>query len=63
MRDELERAELESTWDLPDLQQQVQVMRALGRSNPMLGTRGAARHPHPEINAMQVQAIARAARR
>ena len=46
IRDELKRAELESTWDLPDLQHQVAVMRALEESNPMLGTRGV-RLGHP----------------
>ncbi len=63
IRDELKRAELESTWDLPDLQEQVQVMRALEESNPMLGTRGVRLGIlYEDIYAMQVRAIARAAR-
>ena len=63
VRDELKRAELESTWDLPDLQHQVQVMRALEESNPMLGTRGVRLGIlYEDIYAMQVRAIARAAR-
>jgi len=63
IRDELKRAELESTWDLPDLQHQVAVMRALEESNPMLGTRGVRLGIlYEDIYAMQVRAIARAAR-
>ena len=63
IRDELKRAELESTWDLPDLQHQVAVMRALEESNPMLGTRGVRLGIlYQDIYAMQVRAIARAAR-
>ena len=63
IRDELKRAELESTWDLPDLQHQVQIMRALEEANPMLGTRGVRLGIlYEDIYAMQVRAIARAAR-
>ncbi len=62
-REELKRAELESTWDLPELQHQVAVMRALEESNPMLGTRGVRLGIlYEDIYAMQVRAIVRAER-
>ncbi len=60
--DELRRAELELTWDLPELQEQSQIVRALEEANPMLGTRGARIGIlYPDIYAMQVRAILRAA--
>jgi pyruvate,orthophosphate dikinase len=62
-REELTRAELQFTWDLPELQHQVQVMRALEEANPMLGTRGVRLGIlYEDIYAMQVRAIVRAAR-
>jgi len=62
-REQLTRAELHFTWDLPELQHQVAVMRALEESNPMLGTRGVRLGIlYEDIYAMQVRAIARAAR-
>jgi pyruvate,orthophosphate dikinase len=63
VREELKRAELQFTWDLPDLQHQVQVMRGLEEANPMLGTRGVRLGIlYEDIYAMQVRAIVRAAR-
>jgi pyruvate,orthophosphate dikinase len=62
VRDELKRAELELTWDLPELQLQAALVRGLEESNPMLGTRGVRIGIlYPDIYAMQVKAILRAA--
>ncbi len=62
VRDELKRAELEFTWDLPELQLQAQLVRGLEESNPMLGTRGVrVGILYPDIYEMQVRAILRAA--
>ncbi len=63
VREELKRAELEMTWDLPDLQIQAALVRGLEESNPMLGTRGVRLGIlHPDIYAMQIRAILRAAK-
>jgi pyruvate,orthophosphate dikinase len=63
IREELKRAELEWTWDLPDLQLQVALVRALEEANPMLGTRGVRLGIlYEDIYAMQVRAILRAAK-
>jgi pyruvate,orthophosphate dikinase len=62
IREELKRAELEWTWDLPDLQLQVALVRALEEANPMLGTRGVRLGILiPELTQMQVRAIFEAA--
>jgi len=62
VRDELKRAELEFTWDLPELQIQAALVRGLEESNPMLGTRGVRIGIlYPDIYAMQVRAILLAA--
>ncbi|HSD79703.1 MAG TPA: pyruvate, phosphate dikinase, partial [Solirubrobacteraceae bacterium] len=63
IREELKRAELQLTWDLPELQTQFALVRALEESNPMLGTRGVRLGVlHPDIYEMQVRAILRATR-
>jgi len=62
VRDELKRAELQFTWDLPELQLQAALLRGLEESNPMLGTRGVRIGIlYPDIYAMQVRAILLAA--
>ena len=62
VRDELRRAELQFTWDLPELQLQAALVRGLEESNPMLGTRGVRIGVlYPDIYAMQVRAIMLAA--
>jgi len=63
VRDELKRAELQFTWDLPELQLQAALLRGLEESNPMLGTRGVRIGIlYPDIYEMQVRAILLAAR-
>jgi pyruvate, orthophosphate dikinase len=63
VREQLTRARLEFTWDLPELEHLLERMRALEEENPMLGTRGVRVGVlHPEVYEMQVRAIARAAR-
>jgi pyruvate,orthophosphate dikinase len=62
IHEELKRAQLQWTWDLPDIQATDQILRSLEESNPMLGTRGVRLGVlHPDIYEMQVRAIARAA--
>ncbi|MBI5103403.1 MAG: pyruvate, phosphate dikinase [Solirubrobacterales bacterium] len=63
VREQLTRARLEWTWDLPELEELLQRMRALEEANPMLGTRGVRLGLlHPEVYEMQARAIARAFR-
>ncbi len=59
---DLERARIEQTADLPQLEQLLERVHALAETNPMLGTRGVRLGIlHPEIYEMQVRAIVRAA--
>jgi pyruvate,orthophosphate dikinase len=59
----LDRARLQWTWDLPEVEATEQLVRSLEESNPMLGTRGVRLGVlHPDIYDMQVRAITRAAR-
>src|SRR3954454_1553175 len=60
---ELERARMELSDDLEDLEAQLKKIHDLSEVNPMLGTRGVRLGIiHPEIFEMQVRAIMRAAR-
>ena len=59
----VERARIEQTDDLPELERTLERVHALAETNPMLGTRGVRLGIlYPEISEMQVRAIARAAR-
>jgi len=59
---EVERARIEQSDDLEELEQTLERVHTLGETNPMLGTRGVRLGIlHPEIYEMQVQAIVRAA--
>ena len=59
---DLERARIEQTPDLEELERTVERVHALQETNPMLGTRGCRLAIlHPEICEMQVAAITRAA--
>ncbi len=59
---ELERARIEMTDDLDELERTFERVQALEEVNPMLGTRGCRLGIlHPEIYEMQADAIARAA--
>jgi pyruvate,orthophosphate dikinase len=60
---EVERARIERTADLGELERTLERVHALQETNPMLGTRGVRLGVlHPEIYEMQVAAIVRAAR-
>jgi pyruvate,orthophosphate dikinase len=60
---EVERARIEQSPELAELERTLDRVHALQETNPMLGTRGCRLHIlHPEITRMQVAAIARAAR-
>jgi pyruvate, orthophosphate dikinase len=60
---EVERARIERTPDLEDLERTLEKIHSLSETNPMLGTRGCRLGIlHPEIYEMQVSAIVRAAR-
>jgi pyruvate,orthophosphate dikinase len=60
---EVERARIERTPDLEDLERTLETIHSLSETNPMLGTRGCRLGIlHPEIYEMQVSAILRAAR-
>jgi pyruvate, orthophosphate dikinase len=60
---EVERARIERTPDLEDLERTLDKIHSLSETNPMLGTRGCRLGIlHPEIYEMQVSAIVRAAR-
>ena len=59
---ELERARIEQSPDLPVLERTLERVHALAEANPMLGTRGVRLGIiHPEIYETQVRAIVRAA--
>jgi pyruvate,orthophosphate dikinase len=59
----VERARIEQTDDLEELERTLDRVHALSETNPMLGTRGVRLGIlHPEISEMQVVAIMRAAR-
>ena len=59
---EVERARIERTPDLEDLERMLERVHEVSETNPMLGTRGCRLGIlHPEIYEMQVQAIVRAA--
>src|SRR4051794_40024301 len=58
----VERARIEQSDDLPELERTLERVHSLQETNPMLGTRGCRLGIlHPEIYEMQVQAIIRAA--
>jgi pyruvate, orthophosphate dikinase len=60
---EVERARIEESDDLPDLERTLERIHSLAETNPMLGTRGVrVGVVHPEIYEMQTRAIVRAAR-
>jgi pyruvate, orthophosphate dikinase len=60
---DVERARIERSSDLEDLERTLERVHSLAETNPMLGTRGVRLGIlHPEIYEMQVQAILRAAR-
>ncbi|HEY2603344.1 MAG TPA: pyruvate, phosphate dikinase [Thermoleophilaceae bacterium] len=60
---EVERARIERTPDLEELELTLEKIHSLSETNPMLGTRGCRLGIlHPEIYEMQVSAIIRAAR-
>ena len=60
---EAERARIEQTDDLEELERTLESVHQLQETNPMLGTRGVRLGIiHPEIYEMQVKAIVRAAR-
>jgi pyruvate,orthophosphate dikinase len=60
---EVERARIERTPDLEELEATLDKIHSLSETNPMLGTRGCRLGIlHPEIYEMQVSAIIRAAR-
>jgi pyruvate, orthophosphate dikinase len=60
---EVERARIERTPDLEELERTLERVHQLQETNPMLGTRGCRLGiVHPEIYEMQVAAILRAAR-
>ena len=60
---QVERARIECTDDLDELEQTLERVRAIYEENPMLGTRGCRLGIlYPEIYEMQVEAIMRAAK-
>jgi pyruvate,orthophosphate dikinase len=60
---DVERARIERTADLDDLERTLERVHSLQETNPMLGTRGCRLGIlHPEIYEMQVRAIVRAAK-
>ncbi len=63
LHEQLVRARIEASPGLGELERELERMRSLEETNPMLGTRGVRLGViHPEIYEMQVRAIARAAR-
>jgi pyruvate,orthophosphate dikinase len=63
VQQEVERARMEQTDDLPELERTLERVSQLAETNPMLGTRGARLGIlYPEIFEMQVVAVVRAAR-
>jgi pyruvate, orthophosphate dikinase len=62
LHEQIVRARIQSSPLLAELEKQLEAMRGLQETNPMLGTRGVRLGLlHPEIYEMQVRAIARAA--
>ena len=60
---EVERARIEESDDLEELEHTLDRIHSLSETNPMLGTRGVRLGVlHPEVYEMQVRAIVRAAR-
>jgi pyruvate,orthophosphate dikinase len=63
LQEEIVRARTQESPRLAELEHQLELMRSLEETNPMLGTRGVRLGIlHPEIYEMQVRAIVRAAR-
>ena len=63
LHEEIVRARVQDSPRLAELEHQLEIVRSLEETNPMLGTRGVRLGVlHPEIYAMQVRAIVRAAR-
>jgi pyruvate, orthophosphate dikinase len=63
LHEQIVRARIEDSPRLAELEHQLELMRSLEETNPMLGTRGVRLGVlHPEIYEMQVRAIVRAAR-
>ena len=61
--EQIVRARIEESPQLAELEHQLELIRSLEETNPMLGTRGVRLGIlHPEIYEMQVRAIVRAAR-
>jgi pyruvate, orthophosphate dikinase len=62
LHEQIVQARIESSPQLAELEHQLERMRSLEETNPMLGTRGVRLGVlHPEIYEMQVRAIVRAA--
>jgi pyruvate,orthophosphate dikinase len=62
LHEEIVRARIQESPRLAELEHQLELMRSLEETNPMLGTRGVRLGVlHPEIYDMQVRAIVRAA--
>ena len=63
LNEEIVKARYEKTGSTDDLQRQLDIVRSLAETNPMLGTRGVRLGViHPEIYDMQIRAIMRAAK-
>jgi pyruvate,orthophosphate dikinase len=63
LHEEIVRARIENSPGLAELEHQLELIRSLEETNPMLGTRGVRLGVlHPEIYEMQVRGIVRAAR-
>jgi pyruvate,orthophosphate dikinase len=63
LHEQIVRARMQESPRLAELEHQLELMRSLEETNPMLGTRGVRLGLlHPEIYEMQVRAIVRAAR-
>ncbi len=63
LSNQVERARIEQTDELEELERTLERVHTLHETNPMLGTRGCRLGiVHPEIYAMQVHAIVRAAK-
>jgi pyruvate,orthophosphate dikinase len=62
LNEEIVKARYEKTGPTDDLERQLEIVRSLAETNPMLGTRGVRLGViHPEIYDMQIRAIMRAA--
>ena len=63
LHEQIVRARIQDSPRLAELEHELELMRSLEETNPMLGTRGVRLGVlHPEIYEMQVRAIVRAAR-